>query len=130
MKTAELYAGLDWGKFEILIPQQSITDASLGDANDTTPSSIDEAVEKAFHASLHCKEDNGNFQSVLTIAGRRYRTALMPKSVSIEPTEDSLPSCRILQESFSRHGLLSVRFADDRIQYTVDLVRFTAGDGI
>ncbi len=130
MKTAELYAGLDWGKVEILIPQQAITDASLGEVQDSSPISIDEAVGKAFHESLARKEGNGDFQSVLTISGRRYRTALMPKSIRIESTEAELPSCRILQESFSRHGLLLVRFAEDRIQYTVDLERFTAGDSI
>ena len=127
MKKAELYAGLDWGTVELLIPQSLITDAGLEDAGRQEPSSIDEAVGRAFQAGLPCPKRENGFQSVLVISGRRYRTALMPKTVSLAP-QDRQPGCRILQGTFSRHGLLAIRFAGDTIQYIVDMARFTAGE--
>ncbi|MBP5464998.1 MAG: hypothetical protein J6Y13_07510 [Treponema sp.] len=125
MKTADLYAGLDLGAVELLIPRQSISDASLSEASDQTSVSIDDAVITAFHGGLSRPE--GSYQSVLVIAGKRYGTAVMPQTVTLD-SEQAAPPCRILQGAFARHGLLSVSFSDTKIRYVVDIAKFTAGE--
>lgn len=125
MKTADLYAGLDWGTVELLIPRQSISDASLSEALDHTTVSIDEAVHTAFRGSLSRPE--GSYQSILVISGKRYGTAVMPQTVTLD-AEQAAPPCRILQGAFARHGLRSVSFSDTKIRYIVDIAQFTSGE--
>lgn len=129
MKTADLYAGLDWGAFELLIPQQDISDAKLGVAGDSKAISIDGAVEKAFGSSFAART-GGDMQSLLLIRGKSYMTALMPQVIRLSGEQEALSACRILARSFDRHGLHPVAFAGDKIRYMVDMEKFTAGETI
>lgn len=128
MRTADLYAGLDWGAFELLIPQNDISDAKLGLA-DSQAISIDGAVEKAFGSTFTARAD-GDTQSVLCIRGKSYMTALMPQVVRLSEEEEDLCACRILARSFERHGLQPLAFAGNKIRYMVDMEKFTAGEQI
>ncbi len=148
MQTAELYAGLDWGPFELLIPQHSISDAKLGAGAEEEAISIDDAADSAFRNSMggSCRPGAmpDGMQSLLVIGGRRYRTALMPQVVALEDGARGLGDCRLLRDLLARHGLHAARFqewtveseksSDDnmlqtetryKISYTVDMKRFT-----
>ena len=125
MRTADLYAGLDWGAFELLIPQKDISDAKLALA-DSQAISIDGAVEKAF-GSRFAARAGGDMQSVLIIRGKNYQTALMPQVVRLGGEEEELCECRILARSFDRHGLRPLAFTGGKIRYMVDMEKFTAG---
>ncbi len=127
LKTAELYVGLVWEAVELLIRQQDISDASLGETTDYSLISVDNAVSIAFNDNLSIPQQTGNFQSVLTIAGKRYATSVMPQSITIDSERDRTPHCRILKSFFSRHGLLSISFTETTIRYIVDMAKFTAG---
>jgi hypothetical protein len=65
-------------------------------------------------------------ESLLFIAGRSYRTALMPRVISLDEGETGRAGCRLLKTSFARHGLTSVFFSGDKIRYIVDMDKFTA----
>lgn len=128
MKTANLYAGLDWENIELLIPQQDILDARLGDTVDTQALSIDTAVGKAFRRTIP-QAENG-MRSLLVIAGKKYRTVLMPRVITDACDAESGPTCRILCGSFARHGIRSVSFSEDKIRYVVDMTKFMEEGGL
>ncbi len=129
MKTANLYAGFDWGNLELLIPQQDIADARLEeDTENGQAESIDEAVGKAFRKAVP-RSENG-MQSLLVISGKKYRTSVMPRVITDASQAESGPSCRILRDSFARHGFMSVSFCGDKIRYVVDMAKLTEGGGL
>ena len=131
MRTADLYAGLDWGAFELLVPQEDISDAKLGMTESSPSISIDEAVERAFGRGMQSAPVAGDeMWSFLVIKGKHYRTALMPQVVRFSGEEEGLRPCRILARSFDRHGLRPLAFAGNKIRYIVDMEKFTAGEKI
>ena len=123
-----MYAGLDWGSFELLIPQDDISDAKLDLRQDNPVISIDKAVERAFGpGSLPQPAAGEDMQSVLIIRGKSYGTVLMPHVVRLDGGQEELPACRILAPSFERHGLRPAGFSGSKISYVVDIEKFITG---
>ena len=128
MRNSDLYAGLNWGILELLIPQSDISDARLGSTSSSCSISIDKAVNKAFDMDLAGQCADSGMQSLLIISGKSYSTALMPKFVHLKASEHK--ECRLLKDSFTRHGIMSLAFSENRICYTVELDKLTGGTGV
>ncbi|MBO7637367.1 MAG: hypothetical protein J6S91_00160 [Treponema sp.] len=129
MKTAEWFACLDYGRFDILIPQSAFSESTYS----LTP------VHSQLAERFRCREVNldqtiASFFNVDASAIPVTEIALKSQPpvilrTSIVPTvmQIQLSSIKFFSNLYKRHlkknGILAARFADDRIQYLVDISR-------
>ncbi len=117
MKVSEWYARLDFGAFDILIPQSDIDDAQIWEEA-VQDKSIDDFLCQGFNF-----ENVQQVKSMLVIKGKTYYTSKVPEIQNVD-TDDFLPVSRILKYSFEKRGIKSLIIKDGRIQFIFDINKF------
>lgn len=112
------YAKLNYGNFEIIIPQNSISDAYIKEDDEKTVS-LDDIIWHSF--SNENNEQNGSL-SVLCIGGKKYTTSRMPEICSANDGS-AAGMCDILASVFFKRGITGIRFGREHIQYIVDIAK-------
>ena len=135
MKTAEWFACLNYGRFDILIPQSSFTESTYS----LTPSQSQLAMR------FNCKEINldRNISSIFKIEKNEppvteialkssppliLRTSIVPTVKQIQLSDIKFFSF-LYKDHLKKYGILAARFADDKIQYLVNISRLISLDG-
>lgn len=127
MKTTEWFACLNYGRFDILIPQSSFTESTYS----LTP------LRSQLAERFNCMEINldKNISSIFNIEKDGLpvteialksnppvilRTSIVPTVIQIQ-----LSSIKFFSNLYKHHlkkfGILAARFTDDRIQYLVNV---------
>ena len=129
MKTAEWFACLNYGNFDILIPQSSFMESTysltpvrsqLAERFNCTEINLDQNIASIFNI-----ETDGLPVTEIALKSNPpiiLRTSIVPTVIQIQVSSIKFFS-NMYKYHLKKYGILAARFTDDRIQYLVNVTK-------
>ncbi len=119
MKTAEWFACLDFGSFDILIPQEQVQSGSY--ACSLKDISLDHILGKLFYREKPVLPAHG--KTLLSLNGGALTTGAPLALVQLEE-ESFAEAGELLALHLGRLGITAIRFTEEKIQYVLNAAQF------
>ena len=119
MKTAEWFACLDFGTFDILLPQGQVRSGSY--VCSLKNLSLDRALAKLFGKKTACFPRRAH--TLLSLEGGSLATGVPLSLLQLEESSFASES-PFLSQHLGRLGITAIRFTDKKVQYVLNAPQF------